>query len=350
MGVTQVRKFKEREIDGKLKIFSAKGEQYFEIDQRNVGNFKCTHFNGAKEVQIEYSFGFGAAMQSKKLLFDEKLLDEKLKLFSPKKEPLKLKFVDHPIEKQSALKHIESDVKIYFTRDYHRFKLIPGNRVVQERKVKKLIKSIQAGNNLLNLCPCIVDSDMNILDGQHRYTTSVRLKENVFYVIDKKAIKLRVIADMNNNTDKWTNQDFLACYFNQGNADYIGLKEFIDTYGLGINTSIQLLGQDGVIHDGGSHSNEKFKDGNFKITSNKFAVDIAEKTKQFEPFSPDYKTRGFIIAIIKLIAGGKYDHDAMLKKLAKHDLKITKQTTPKNYLSHLEELFNFKNSKRVVLF
>lgn len=344
--MSQVRKFKEREIDGKLKTFAAKKEYYYEVQKNNIRIVKCTHFNGTKEIQIEYSFGFGASEKLEKILFEEKLLDERMKLFT---EPVKFKYTSPVIEKYK-IKHIESTDKIYFTREYNSFHFITGNRSIQESKIKKLMKSIKAGNNLLNLCPIIVDPEMNILDVQHRYTTSIRLNENVYYVIDKKAIKLRVIADMNNNTDKWNNANFLSCYLNLGNSNYVELKEFLDTYGLGITTSIQLLSSNGSIHDGGTRSSDIFKDGDFKITSRKFAIDIAEKIKQFEPFFAEYKNRAFIIAIIRLIAAGKYDHAAMIKKLTTHELKITKQSTPKNYLSHLEELFNFKNSKRVVLF
>lgn len=94
--MSKIEQFKEREIEGKLKTWKAKGIQYCELESRNVRPISYVHYNGVKIIKIEYSFGFGPGEQFIKLEFKEELLNEKLKLFTPKKVnegELKLKFI-----------------------------------------------------------------------------------------------------------------------------------------------------------------------------------------------------------------------------------------------------------------
>ena len=55
--------------------------------------------------------------------------------------------------------------KVYETTQYNIFKLYKGNRVVKEPYVRRLVEKIK---NKDYKVPVIVDSKMNVVDGQHR--------------------------------------------------------------------------------------------------------------------------------------------------------------------------------------
>ena len=79
----KVRKFKEREIEGKLKVFIAQGIVYSVAENTNVRLIRYVYFNGTREIEIEYAIGNEVP---KKITFYEHDLDAKLLLFKPKKE------------------------------------------------------------------------------------------------------------------------------------------------------------------------------------------------------------------------------------------------------------------------
>lgn len=68
--------------------------------------------------------------------------------------------------------HTEATVKIYHTSQYSLFKMINGNRQLNEPKIKKIIAEIQSGNDMLKYYPVQVKENngrLDILDGQHRF-------------------------------------------------------------------------------------------------------------------------------------------------------------------------------------
>lgn len=68
--------------------------------------------------------------------------------------------------------------KIFHTREYRKFKLIKGNRIVDENHVRALMKSMRNKDLLI---PIAVNSKMEVLDGQHRLEARKRLAYDVPY-------------------------------------------------------------------------------------------------------------------------------------------------------------------------
>jgi hypothetical protein len=242
--------------------------------------------------------------------------------------------------------HTPSKIIIYQTKNYGMFKFLGGNRDILESKVKKIVKSIKSGNNFLPYAPVCVNESMELLDGQHRYSASVLLGEHIYYTINTDNPGIEKVADLNSNTDKWKASDFINCFSDLKNENYIKLNQFMVKYKLSVTNSMMLLSAKTSQIARDKHEGEIFKSGAFKVTTYEFACKIAEMIQSFQPFFNEYKERNFIIAITKLIAGGKYQHTEMLKKLSKHNQIITRQASVKQYLTHLEELYNFRNSKR----
>lgn len=247
------------------------------------------------------------------------------------------------------MEHVESSVKIYFTREYTHFKSIIGNRLLSEAKIKRIMRDIQEGLNMLKYCPIIVDEEMNVIDGQHRLYVAKKLRENVYYVISKKA-SLQDIASMNSNTERWKGRDFMHCYVAQGNKNYEILSNYIDKYDLPITSAILLLsGKKNITGSGGGKLKDQFESGLFRVIDEPLAITIIDIVKCFEQF-PGHKNRAFITAILQLHTAGLCDWEHMRKKYLSNPDALQHCASSKDYLVLLEKIYNSGAQKRKTIY
>jgi hypothetical protein len=247
------------------------------------------------------------------------------------------------IEKQIA------SVQIYWTKDYGQFKFLRGNRDLNEPKIKRIVKSVLGGLEFFQFCPIMVNEDMYIIDGQHRFVVCKQLRRNIYYVIVPD-FKLRQIAEINNNTSKWKERDYLNCYTDVGLEDYKVLDEFAGKYSISIKVAASLLMQGKAQTGGQGDGKDFFRDGEFKVYFLEKATLLMDMVTEFNEFCTTFNTRSFIKAIETLHDCEKYDHTEFTEKLRLHNLTIEPKSTAKEYLIHMEELFNFKNSKRKTIY
>jgi hypothetical protein len=104
--------------------------------------------------------------------------------------------------------------KIYLASEYNQFKLVKGNRKIDTNlKLEQSIKKIGI------LRPIIVNSNMEILDGQHRYSIAKKYALPLpYYVSSSKNID--DIIDLNNSSKKWSIEDYINKYKQDGLSDY----------------------------------------------------------------------------------------------------------------------------------
>ena len=201
-----------------------------------------------------------------------------------------------------AQQHVESNVKVYVTREHNIFKTIMGNRLLNYNKIKKIIKEIESGLNMLQYYPIVVDKDMNVIDGQHRLFIAKQLKCNIWYIIceTKKSsagaspVTLNDIAKINSNTERWKNKDFIHCYAAQKNQHYIKLSDFSTTWSFDLTTAMSLLS--GKSNDGSGIERDVFEQGRFEIKDEDYANKIARQVHEFKDFS-GFNKRSFVVAI-----------------------------------------------------
>jgi hypothetical protein len=79
--------------------------------------------------------------------------------------------------------HTEASLQIFFTNEYSRFRMINGNRQLNEAKINRIIKEISNGNDMRKYYPIQVKENgdrLDILDGQHRFYIARHFKSPVF--------------------------------------------------------------------------------------------------------------------------------------------------------------------------
>lgn len=256
--------------------------------------------------------------------------------------------------KKTEMTHEISDIKVYMTTDYKRFDRVKGNRMLNEGKIKKMVRDMRHGLNFLSDFP-IVTSDngkkLQVHDGQHRLEAAIRMKAPVYYIMRKVEMNLTETARINSLQEKWKPRDFINCYIEKGVKDYKILQDFMDMYECPVSVALRLLHYGTAKSDGGAGDalTRAFERGEFTATHVKQAKDIMNTCRQFEAFEY-WSSRPFIAAITRLLSADMVDMDELVEKFNKNQDMMQKRSSPKDYLLLLENIWNKGKHKREVIY
>lgn len=221
-----------------------------------------------------------------------------------------------------------------------------GNRVLNETKIKKIINDIDSGLNMLSYCPIVVNEQMMIIDGQHRFQVCKILKHPVYFIIAKN-VSLYDIARINSRTERWKPVDYMRCYAEIGNKHYQKLVKFIETFeGMPVSSGVFLLCV-GLSSDKSSRMLKQFERGEFEIASYADAERIAliAATFQTNEFKSHFSVN-FLKAIRTILKADLCDIDLLFKQYAKAPHLLHASGNPKSYLTDLELIYNYNAQKR----
>jgi hypothetical protein len=252
------------------------------------------------------------------------------------------------------MQHTESDVKVYVTTDYSIFSRTKGNRDIDKFKIKKIVREIKNGNNLLADFPILTVQgivNLDVKDGQHRLAAAEQTGKPIYYIIRKTDLSLDKMAGFNSLQSKWKPKDFINCYVEKGSKDYKILDEFTDRYRLPISISLNLLYYGVTGSDMGAREDISllFKKGHFVVKHMKQATEIIEQCKRFEAFG-GWNTRPFMVTISKILGADKCDFDELVEKFNQDPRALVRHSNTKAYLTNLETIYNKGYSKRRIIF
>lgn len=241
--------------------------------------------------------------------------------------------------------------KINTSTEYNLFSTILGNRLVSQKKTDNIVSDIKKGLNLLPFCPILVfekEGQFKIVDGQHRFNAAKKLELPVYYILCEE-MDLKYIAQLNSRSDKWKNSDFLECYIQLGIKDYEVLLDFIKEYKLIYSAAVDLL-MSGVPRGGGVENMEKFRNGAFKVNFFEESKQIVELTAEIFDRYVFYNDRCLIGAVQELQKAGVCDFEHLKTKISEAPNIMDKKSSIKEYKYLIEQVYNFKNTKRIALF
>lgn len=254
------------------------------------------------------------------------------------------------------MEHQLSKVKVYSSPDYRRFVALDGNRAINKKKIQRIVKEIQTGNDVLDQVPVLVrevKGKLEVIDGQHRLEVARQLKRPVHYIIRDQEMSLYNVAKVNSNTEKWKDADFINCYIKAGNTNYTRLKQFCKQYEISVGIAMVLLHNGtlmGKVEDGKSDDvlRHEFETGVWECRKLKEAKLKMELCKQFEEFS-GWNKRAFIRAICVLMNNKLCDFDRLVKKFLRDPRRLSMTGNYKELLTQLEAIYNLDNQKRVAI-
>lgn len=244
-------------------------------------------------------------------------------------------------------------MKIENTTDYSQFEMLLGNRPINQKKVDKIVDDINNGFNMLPYFPILVKEQesgkLGIIDGQHRYTVSKESGLPVYYIVGND-VSLKQIAQLNSRGEKWKPQDYLNCYIKLGSEDYEILDKVLKRHKVPINTAISLLMYNTVKTGGNSDLIEKFRAGEFKVNYEKEANELLELVDDLFGRYVFASDRNLIAAVQRLLEGGKCDFEILKSKIGMAPMMMDKQADVKKYIYNIEQVYNFRNQNRQVIY
>lgn len=239
------------------------------------------------------------------------------------------------------MNHEESSVKIYFSLKYGDFKFLKGNRDINEKKVNKIIDSIEIdGVDILKYSPIIVDKDLKILDGQHRFYVSKQLKRPVFYVVVED-FGIKGVTKINSNSSNWKVKDYLNSFIDMKFEAYMKIYELMNDH----KATPLLIAA--LLHSGSPYMKQQkatFNDGLIELNHLDYTEKLLKGCKDFAWYTKNPYSRSFVEAVQKIIKSKNYDHVEMMKKLKMSGHKIDRLENKKTIGRQIEEIYNFKNS------
>jgi len=230
---------------------------------------------------------------------------------------------------------------VHTTEDYFMFKPLDGNRKKNQLHIKRLKKSMQE-NYLFTVI--IVNENYEIIDGQHRFDVIKELGLPLHYIVCE-GYGLKEVQVLNQNSKNWTADDYMEGYASLGMKDYVVYMNFKRNYKFGHNECMTLLGGNRF----GGSTLHSFKDGTFKIKDYNAACIKAEKIKMIKNYYDGYNRRAFVFAMNTLLNNGNFEFTEFLHKLKMQPSAMVDCTSSAQYISLIEEIYNYKRRDKVNL-
>jgi hypothetical protein len=266
-----------------------------------------------------------------------------------------------PMGNNSTHVQLKTEVnKVYKTNDLSMFKSIDGNRVPNLQHIKRLADSIRVYGMKCN--PILVNEKMEVIDGQHRLMAAKEAESFVYYII-VNGYSLNEVHTLNLNQKNWNISDYLEGYANLGIEPYIILRDFHKkNYYFNLSSCISFcqntsssksrtkhgqLRKNGRVTLGGSA--QIFEQGTWKNNDINIAQDWANKIRMIYPYFDSYNSNSFVSAMITLFLNKNFNFNQFISKLELQPTELKKQKTIEQYITLIENIYNYKSRNKVSL-
>jgi len=177
------------------------------------------------------------------------------------------------------------------TNNYNLFKLAQTNRTVKQSHINKICKSMEL-YGFLNSKPITVNSNFEIIDGQHRFLAAQKLGIDIIYEIDNVDLNEAMVT-VNTTSNIWRLSEFIEHYAKMNFTDFIELNKFINSHDYGVSNCIS-------IYCGFSVKPKHIRSGEMPSKNLKLSesIDLIEFFRGKLKF---FKTNKFIESIIVLV-------------------------------------------------
>lgn len=238
-------------------------------------------------------------------------------------------------------------MKVKSTIDYDIFKFRDDNREkIDLNHVKKIVESIKSVD-LLEMRPISVNSDMEVMDGQHRLLAAKQLGRPIFYQVKESLCSKDII--LMNISKSWTSTDYLNYYIKNGHECYINLKNFMKDNNITLKIAL------GLTMTQSREQQAKFRNGqyNFEPEAVKDDMVICWKTidyiKKMNGYSAYTSSGRFWKALTILVRHSQFDQDKWASNLERMIEKLGPRARTEDYLKLFSEIHNWRNPLKLDL-
>jgi hypothetical protein len=230
------------------------------------------------------------------------------------------------------------------TRNYSIFKKKQDNREIDRALVNRL-KVSMSKRNLLHLEPIIVNDDMEIIDGQHRFESAKELGLEISYQIETNLDGEDMILLQTHKS--WGTEDYFNYYCKNNYPEYLKLKKFRADQGISVSLAVRIL------RGTSKNANLNFRNGEFEF-NNSMATDSIdfcrrsiEIIKKLQGDKPWMKSQKIWSALLIVFNHENFEEDKWFKNIELLVDRIVQKVSVLDYFNVFKDIFNFKNRNRI---
>jgi hypothetical protein len=227
---------------------------------------------------------------------------------------------------------------VYSTTDYSLFHLLPENREVDQKHVRKLVEMISQ-SNLLHLKPLDVTASLGVIDGQHRLAAARELGVPVYYKIGQQLSETD-ITTLNVAQKNWEGVDYLRYWTVKGKPAYIVLTEFRKRH-----PSLSFSNAKMMLTGNTNNRLEEFRQGRWVANEFDKAEQVAalvERIATEARFKAAMHT-GFVAAVYHCVANIEgFDANTFMERIMKQPRSLQTCASHKQYLTMFQEIYNYR--------
>lgn len=234
---------------------------------------------------------------------------------------------------------------VFVTRNYDQFITLVENRELDQKHIERLTESFK---KKYLISPAVVNSKMQVIDGNHRMRVCRALGLPFYYTI-QDGYGLDEMNQYNVLSKNWNSLDYLNFFYKRGLTTYVQFKDFMDKFPeFGISSCMRILSllQNGRVQgklNGVRVGNiRQFESGGFKIPDLQKSYSFANMLLDFKPFYNGYSRSTFVSAMMPIFDSKDYDHKTMLNKLSNQPNKLSHCNDIRQYRLLVEDIYNYK--------
>ncbi len=237
------------------------------------------------------------------------------------------------------------------TTNYSMFKKADGNRHIDLTNLKKVINSIKM-RNLLHMQPIVVNSRLEVLDGQHRLAAAEQLNVPIFYDVHEDC-SVKDIPALNIQK-AWSKEDVLNFFSSQGLDDYSQLNRYIKAHNIPFSLGLALFNPSKK-----SESNKNaFRMGEYKFPTGQELSDCIDVFSKIQTVVLWLRDRvpgnaGFVSSVRFALALRSFlyiravDFDLFMKKIEVRLDLIRPCHSIDSFIQMFKQIYNWKNKNPI---
>lgn len=229
---------------------------------------------------------------------------------------------------------------IYETKEYDNFKLLKENREIKKSHVDYFVRELRNNGQQI---PLKVNSNNEILEGQHRFTACKILNIPFqFFYTDEKVTKKKQLLNLINLQKglDWSLKNHLDTQCVIGNEVYKDFKKLREKHSeFTLSTCVNLVEN----QSGG----KRFKEGELKRDYFDFTDNLLTSIKTLKSFYKFYNRATFVMALSYLAKHKEFDMEYFLSKCNTYSNMLVGCNGRDAYKDMLIRLYNFKKKYKV---
>lgn len=230
------------------------------------------------------------------------------------------------------------------------FKFHKLNRAIKPPKVKKLKDSlVKTGGNLVAV---LIDSEGNIIDGQHRVVACKILNLPIKYQVMSENYDPSDIMEINNTGSGWITSDFADHHAKSGNPNYQIFMKYKSLYPeIKDGVLCSILENRYTLTNGNTGSMRKrgFQQGTFVVMQEGKAKVLLNHLKEISTFYKGWNRRAFVYALIHLSNCKDFNWDKFIAKLQIRHISLFDYPKASDFVKALVDIYNYRERTKLVV-